>query len=89
MFQDGLAFPSVKVEIEFLSPVHYGDRVTVSVRVLKVGSSSIQLQYEASVDGRPVFKARQVTVAVEMESFKSTPLPDWLRERFLAAVESP
>jgi 4-hydroxybenzoyl-CoA thioesterase len=87
VFQDGLAFPSVKVEIEFLSPVHYGDRVTVGVQVLKVGRSSLELQYEASVEGRAVFRARQVTVAVEMDSFKSTPLPEWLRERFLAAVE--
>jgi len=88
VFKEGLGFPSVKIEIEFLSPVHYGEHVTVGVSVLKVGRSSVHLQYAASVDGRDVFKARQVAVVVDMKTFKSVPLPDWLRERFEAARES-
>ena len=87
VFKEGLGFPSVKIEIEFLSPVHYGEHVKVAVSVLKVGRSSVHLQYAASVEGRPVFKARQVAVVVDMKTFKPVPLPDWLRERFLAAVE--
>jgi 4-hydroxybenzoyl-CoA thioesterase len=86
VFKEGLGFPSVKLEIEFLSPVHYGEHVTVGVSVLKVGRSSVHLQYAASVEGRDVFKARQVAVVVDMKTFKSVPLPDWLRERFLAAA---
>jgi acyl-CoA thioesterase FadM len=63
--------------------------VTVAVSVLKVGRSSVHLQYAASVAGRAVFKARQVAVVVDMKTFKPVPLPDWLRERFLAAAEAP
>lgn len=85
VFREGLGFPSVKIEMEFLSPVHYGERVNVSVLVLKVGRSSVQIQYQGSVEGRPVFKARQVAVVVDMKTFKSVQLPEWLRERFLAA----
>ena len=87
VFREGFGFPSVKIEMEFLSPVHYGEHVTVSVAVLKVGRSSVQLQYQGSVEGRAVFRARQVAVVVDMKTFKSVPLPDWLRERFLAALE--
>lgn len=75
----------MKVEIEFLSPVHYGDHVNVAVFVDKVGRSSVHMRYLASVLGKPVFKARQVAVVVDMKTFKSVRLPDWLRERFLAA----
>jgi len=71
--------------MEFLSPVHYGEHVTVSVLIEKVGRSSVQIHYEGAVLGRPVFKARQVAVVVDMKTFKSVPLPDWLRERFLAS----
>ena len=85
IFREGLGFPSVKVEIEFLSPVHYGDHVNVSLAVEKGGRSSVHMRYEASVLGKPVFKARQVAVVVDMKTFKSVRLPDWLRERFLAA----
>lgn len=88
VFKEGLGFPSVKIEIEFLSPVHYGEHVKVAVSVLKVGRSSVQLEYAASVDGRAVFEARQVAVVVDMKTFKPVPLPDWLRERFLAAMQS-
>jgi YbgC/YbaW family acyl-CoA thioester hydrolase len=85
VFREGLAFPTVKVEMEYLSPVHYGDRVNVALVIEKLGRSSVQIRYEGSVEGRPVFKARQVAVVVDMGTFKPVPLPDWLRERFLAA----
>lgn len=88
VFREGLGFPSVKIEMEFLSPVHYGEHINVSVAVLKVGRSSVQLQYAGAVEGRAVFRAKQVAVVVDMKTFKSVPLPDWLRDRFLAAVES-
>lgn len=75
--------------MEFLSPVHYGEHVTVSVLVEKVGRSSVHIRYEGAVDGRAVFKARQVAVVVDTKTFQSVPLPDWLRAKFLeAAAES-
>ena len=57
VFREGLAFPTVRVDMEFLSPVHYGDHVDIAVVVEKVGNSSVQIRYEGSVGGRPVFKA--------------------------------
>jgi len=83
---EGLGFPTVKVEMEFLSPVHYGEEVEVSVWVERVGRSSVHMAYAAKVQGRPVFRARNVAVAVDMATFKATPLPDWLRQRFEAAL---
>ena len=61
--------------MEFLSPVHYGDHVDVDVTVERVGRSSVQIRYEASVAGWPVFKARTIAVVVDMRTFKPTPLP--------------
>ena len=87
VLREGLAFPTVKVEMEYLSPVHHGDRVDVSVLIERVGRSSVQVRYQGSVDGKPVFEARNVAVAVDRQTFKSVALPDWLRERFLAASE--
>ena len=87
VYAEGIAFPTVKVEMEFFAPVHYGDHVDVDVIVERVGRSSVHMRYEGSVGGKPVFRGRNVAVLVEMSTFKSTPLPDWLRERFLAARE--
>ena len=85
MFRAGLGFPTVKVEMEFLSPVHYGDHVDISVVVEKVGRSSVQIRYEGSVKGRPVFRAVNTAVVVDMTTFRPMPVPDWLREKFEAA----
>jgi 4-hydroxybenzoyl-CoA thioesterase len=88
-FRDGLGFPTVRVEMEFLSPVHYGDHVDIDVTVERVGRSSVQIRYEGSVGGRPVFRARNVMVAVDMPTFRPTPLPPALRASFLSATEPP
>ncbi|MBI3932928.1 MAG: acyl-CoA thioesterase [Acidobacteria bacterium] len=87
VYREGIGFPTVKVEMEFLSPVHYGDRVEIEVTVERVGRSSVQIRYEGSVGGYPVFRARNVAVVVDMRTFKPMALPQWLRERFQAATD--
>jgi acyl-CoA thioesterase FadM len=79
----------VKVEIEFLSPVRYGDRIDVDMGVEHVGRTSVRFRYEASVDGRAVFKASNVAVVVDMATFRPMAIPGWLRERLESAVVPP
>lgn len=87
VYREGIGFPTVKVEMEFLSPVHYGDRVEIKVTIERIGRSSVQIRYEGSVGGYPVFRARNVAVVVDMRTFRSMPLPPWLRDRFEGAME--
>jgi acyl-CoA thioesterase FadM len=44
------------------------------------------VRYQGTVRDRPVFRARNVAVIVDMKSFRPTRVPDWLRERFAAAM---
>lgn len=85
LYREGLGFPTVKLEVEYLRPVQYGDQVDVAVVVEHVGRSSVRLRYEASVQGRPVFVGRNVVVTVNLKTFETLPVPDWLRERLEAA----
>jgi 4-hydroxybenzoyl-CoA thioesterase len=87
VFREGLGFPTVKVEMEYLRPVHYGDRVAVRVSVEKVGRSSVRFRYEGSVLGQPVFRARNTAVVVDMKTFKPITVPDDLRRKFLEAAD--
>jgi len=87
VFREGLGCPTVKLEMDFLSPVHYGDHVEVGVTVEHIGRTSVRIRYEGFVDGRPVFRARNTVVMVEMKTFRSTPVPDWLRQKLEAAME--
>lgn len=87
VYAEGIGFPTVKLDMEFVSPVRYGDSVDVAVSVERIGRSSVQVRYEGSVGGRPVFHARNIAVVVDMKTFRPVPLPDWLRARFAAALE--
>jgi 4-hydroxybenzoyl-CoA thioesterase len=87
VFKEGLGFPTVKVEMEYLSPVRYGEHVRVQVTVEHIGRSSVRFRYEGSVGGRSVFVARNTGVVVDMRDFRPTPIPPWLRARLEAAME--
>lgn len=86
-FKEGLACPTVRLEMEFLSPVRYGDHVDIAVAVEHVGRTSLRIRYQGSVGGQPVFAARNTMVIVNMATFGPTPIPGWLRERLDAARE--
>ncbi len=78
--QEGLALPTARVEMDFLSPVRFGDRVEMTVVVEHVGRTSLRMRYEGRVDGRSVFIARSTMVAVGTDgTFTPQPVPDWLR----------
>jgi len=87
LFSEGVGSPTVKVEMEFLSPVRYGDQVRIGVVVEHVGHTSLRVRYEGRVGESPVFVARNTMVIVDMKTFRPTPIPAWLRERFEAAME--
>ena len=88
VFREGVGFPTVKVEMDFLSPVHYGDHVDVLVVPEKIGRTSVRFRYEGSVNGRPVFKAFNTQVVVDMRTFRPTPVPQWLRDSFEKAMDA-
>jgi YbgC/YbaW family acyl-CoA thioester hydrolase len=81
----GLGFPTVKLEMEFASPVRYGDPLQVSVAIEHVGRTSLQVRYGGRVLGREVFRASNVAVCVDMKTFQPVPIPDDLRAAFESA----
>jgi 4-hydroxybenzoyl-CoA thioesterase len=83
LIAQGLAFPVVKVEMEYFAPVRYGDHVEIAVSTERIGSSSLTLRYDGAVRGRPpLFCGRTVLVCVRLEGFEPIPIPEWLRTKF-------
>jgi 4-hydroxybenzoyl-CoA thioesterase len=89
VFRDGLGFPTARVEMVYLSPVRYGDRVEISVGVERIGRTSVRFRYRGAVEGRPVFDALNTGVVVVMSDFRPRPIPDWLRRRLEEAAVAP
>jgi 4-hydroxybenzoyl-CoA thioesterase len=70
-------FPTVHIDADFKAPLQYGDTAVVSVGVVRVGSSSMTMQYRIhrKHDSVLSFQASITTVFIDLDSQKSTPIP--------------
>lgn len=75
-----VAFPAVRLEVDFASPLRFGDRAVFEVAVERLGRSSIVWRYRVFTTGDdPVGSARITTVTVATDSLETIATPDWLR----------
>lgn len=84
MQKDGLGYPTVKSEAEFLAPVAYGERLTMTMSVTRIGRASVDFLYEGrrQSDGKLAFRVRNTEVCVDMDAWASHPIPDPHRRAF-------
>jgi acyl-CoA thioester hydrolase len=75
----------VKAVLEWQGPAGFDDVVEISVAPARLGNSSLDLLYTASVGGSPVCTATITYVSIEPGERRSVPIPEGLRSR-LAAV---
>ena len=81
--KEGVGYPTVKSEAEFLQPVAYGDTLDLSLEITRIGRSSVDFVYRGhKSDGQLAFQVRNIQVAVDMGAWKSTPIPDHHRKAF-------
>lgn len=83
--EDGLGFPTVRVETDFRKPVRYGDTLGISLTVERVGGSSVEILFTVARlgDAEPCMVSRQTVVAVDMGTFSPIQLPEAYRQVFL------
>ena len=82
----GVGFPTVRFEIDFISPIRHGDTIDISVRVADIGRTSVGLAYEARRGRTVLFRARNVVVVVDLKTMTKKPLQGAMRRRFVAAA---
>ena len=75
-----------RTEIDYLSPVSYGERLDVFVRTSLIKRSSLVLEYavRSRGDGRVVAEAKTVLVCYDYSTNRSKPVPDATRSAMLA-----
>ena len=77
---DEMTMILARAEVDFRSPVRFGDDVEIGVRPGRTGTKSFDLEYELRTDGRLVGEAKTVLVAYDYERQESMALPqEWLR----------
>jgi acyl-CoA thioester hydrolase len=70
-----------RTEIDFRSPVRFGEIVEIGVRPARIGTKSFELEYEVQADGRVVASAKSVLVGYDYERAQSIPIPERWRRR--------
>ncbi len=75
--------PTVRLEMDYLAPFRYGDRIEMEIEIGKVGGSSVEWLYTLRAEGDETVRtrARTVTVASDLGRLEKVPVPDWLRVR--------
>ena len=86
MFERRMGLPTLSMNILFTKPAVYGDVLTFSVQVRKVGRASVELETIVTVGPDVIWTIQQKIVLTSLETHKSTPWPDDIRaglERYL------
>jgi 4-hydroxybenzoyl-CoA thioesterase len=102
MYHKGILAPTVHFTIDFPRPSRFGDRLTFTLEVTKIGRSSCELRVQASSQGEVRLAARQVLVFMEATKRRSIAIPMEIAKRMKyylidenalpsdgAAIESP
>jgi 4-hydroxybenzoyl-CoA thioesterase len=87
--EEGLGFPTVKIEAEFTSPFVYGDAAEVEVQVSRTGRSSAVFDYRLrrASDGELCARATLVQVAMDLAARRAVPIPERLRQAFAESTD--
>jgi acyl-CoA thioester hydrolase len=67
-----------RLEIDFRSPISFGEEVEIGVRTSRIGTKSFDLDHEVRADGRLAAEGKSVLVAFDYTTNSSRELPaDW------------
>src|SRR5262245_26739923 len=84
VMREKVGYPTVKAEAEYLLPVGFGEVIRMRMHVEHLGTSSVRVRYEGhrQSDGKLAFRVRNTSVAVDMDAWKSVPVPAAHRAAF-------
>jgi acyl-CoA thioester hydrolase len=83
---DRLPLILARVELDYRSPIQFGEEVVVDTRVERVGGTSFGMGHRmtAGPEGRLVGDVQTVLVTYDYETSRPIPVPDEWRRRFAA-----
>jgi 4-hydroxybenzoyl-CoA thioesterase len=89
LHQHNLSLPTVHLESDFRRRLRYGDRISMEVRVIHIGQSSITWGYRGyrGDDEEMVVEGHNVTVCVKTDTFEKIDVPEWLRQGLASYME--
>ncbi len=89
LHRHNLSLPTVHLESDFRRRLRYGDRISMEVRVIHIGQSSITWGYRGyrRDEEEMVVEGQNVTVCVRTDTFDKINVPEWLRQGLASYME--
>ena len=81
---DEMSMILARAEVDFRSPLGFGEEVEIAVRPARLGTKSFDLEYEFRAGDRVVAEARTVLVAYDYGRASTIEIPDAWREKLAA-----
>jgi YbgC/YbaW family acyl-CoA thioester hydrolase len=88
---DQYLLPRVHLEVDYLSPLHFGDAIRYTVYVAKIGRTSFTLAISVTVlkTQRLAMTAELTAVTVDPATGRPVPLPEALKNALAAYLAPP
>ncbi len=81
VLKQGIGLPTAHTECDFRKPCKLGELLELSVNLLKLGRSSMTVQYRGCVNGEVRLEAQSVLVAISLEDGKPRKIENDLRAK--------
>ncbi len=81
-----IGVPTVKLDVDFLSPSELGDELTIRITPQKLGTSSCAIDVVFTGDGRDRLRAAIILVCMDLDTQRATPWPEAIRARMAQAL---
>jgi 4-hydroxybenzoyl-CoA thioesterase len=78
---DGMAVPTVAVEVHFSAPSRHGDLLVLTLEVVKVGRTSVGLKVVARCGDEVRLTAAQTLVCIAKETGRPVAWPEGIRRK--------
>jgi 4-hydroxybenzoyl-CoA thioesterase len=80
--------PTVHLTCDFSRPSMFGDVLTFTLRIIRVGGSSLHLEHVVSGANGPRWRARQILAATSLVDHRAIPWPDDIRAALVPHVSA-
>jgi 4-hydroxybenzoyl-CoA thioesterase len=86
-----IGLPAVKVEMSFVSPVRYGERLRIETTTTRLGTRSATLRYRMvrAASGELCADVEHTVVTTDLACMRSCAMPDDVRAVFAAHLAAP
>ncbi len=79
---DRTGWPAVHLDVDFHTPLRFGDTFLVDVETAHLGEKSAVFSYVGWVEDRKVASAKITVACIDLDSFRSQPIPAKYRALF-------